>query len=63
MRKRLISIIAAAIMGVCSLAANESRTVKTNNGLNVKVQACTDGIFRIQVIPSDQFVESLMERY
>ena len=63
MRKRLISIIAAAIMGVCSLAANESRTVKTNNGLNVKVQACTDGIFRIQVSPRDQFAESLMERY
>lgn len=61
--KRLISILAAAVITTISVWGGNTKTFKTNNGLNVKVEVCTEDIFRIQISPRKDFTESLMERY
>lgn len=37
--------------------------IRLQNGLNMNVEVCTDGIFRIRVTPHSTFSESLMQRY
>lgn len=37
--------------------------VRLQNGLNMNVEVCTDGIFRIKIAPRATYAESLMERY
>ena len=42
---------------------NSHFDVCLQNGLNMNVEVCTDGIFRIRVTPRSTFSESLMQRY
>ncbi|MBR5297387.1 MAG: DUF4968 domain-containing protein, partial [Parabacteroides sp.] len=46
-------------------AASNKQTydVQLQNGLNMNVEVCIDGIFRIKISPRATFSESLMERY
>lgn len=37
--------------------------VRLQNGLNMNVEVCADGIFRVRVTPRPAFSESLMQRY
>ena len=37
--------------------------VRLQNGLNMNVEVCSDGIFRIKIAPRATYAESLMERY
>ena len=43
--------------------ANPTYTVKTKDGLNYRIEAYADGIYRIRISPRKDFSESLMERY
>lgn len=64
MRTRLRCIAVLLILYVVpAFAAGDRVQIKTDNGLNVSVQACTDRIFRVRISPREEHSVSLMERY
>ncbi len=56
----LIAFLLGSALGA---QANPTYTVKTKDGLNYRIEACADGIYRIRISPRKDFSESLMERY
>ena len=63
MKKHLLFLLAALLAAFQTGAAEQSATVRTNNGLYVNVEACTDNIFHIRIATDKNFEESLMARY
>lgn len=51
------------LQSVFAAGEKQSFDVRLQNGLNMNVEVCTDGIFRIRVTPRPTFSESLMQRY
>jgi len=65
MKTFFYSLSIALIVLFSGIAANaaEQPVVKTGNGQYVKVEACAEGIFRVQISQDKTFDESLMQRY
>ena len=61
MIKRLLTITAALFAAFWLSAADY--TVTLRNDTKVKVQACTDAIFRVRISAEGNFPETLSERY
>ena len=61
MMKRLIAIAVALLAAIGLSAADYTVTLK--NDTKVKVQACTDAIFRVRISAEGSFPETLSERY
>ncbi len=63
--KRFLIVLAIMAFGINAIAGTGTpgKTVKTDAGTKISVQACDNGIFRIKVSPRKDFGESLMERY
>ncbi|WP_456087394.1 TIM-barrel domain-containing protein [Parabacteroides sp.] len=63
--KKIYYLLACLFFLQSVFAAGEKQSfdVRLQNGLNMNVEVCTDGIFRIRVTPRSTFSESLMQRY
>ena len=59
----VIAIYVFCMSAASASAASDRCLIKTDNGLTVSVQACTEQIFRVRISPDDDFSVSLMERY
>lgn len=59
------SVFLSALLSLMSFLpmAAQVYQVKLDSGLNVKVEVCSDDIFRVRMSESEGFPESLMERY
>ena len=64
MKKALLtfSLLFFALLSMPTYAATTYK-VKIHDGLNVKIQLCSDEIFRVQIYKNKEPQESLMERY
>jgi len=62
MRKIFIAITLFLGISIAS-QANPTHKVKTDGGMTIGVEACSDGIFRVRITQGKDFTESLMERY
>ena len=54
------------LFGLQTVVAAEEGTaydIRLHGGLKMRVEVCTDGIFRVRITPRETFSESLMERY
>ena len=63
--KKIYYLLVCLFILQSAFATREEQTfdVRLQNGLNMNVEVCTDGIFRIRVTPRSTFSESLMQRY
>ena len=63
--KKIYYLLVCLFFLQSAFAAGEKQSfdVCLQNGLNMNVEVCTDGIFRIRVTPRSTFSESLMQRY
>ena len=63
--KKIYYLLVCLFFLQAAFAAGEKQSfdVCLQNGLNMNVEVCTDGIFRIRVTPRSTFSESLMQRY
>ncbi|MDD7456324.1 MAG: glycoside hydrolase family 31 protein [Bacteroidales bacterium] len=68
--RRLLAItalLAGSIIGAAAADGVEQRDNQTYSlkagGMSMRVQACSDGIFRVRISQNGDFTESLMERY
>lgn len=61
MKKTLL--LSACILTGLVAKAGQSHVQQTQNGLNIGIEACAEGIFHIRISPRTSFSESLMERY
>lgn len=64
--KRIYQYLLACMFFLQPVVAGErdaSFDIRLQNGLNMRVEICTDVIFRVRVSPHNTFGESLMERY
>ena len=61
MKSKVLSIL-LSLMSFLPLSA-QIYQVKLDSGLNVRVEVCADDIFRVRISETDDFPESLMERY
>ena len=61
MKSKVLSIL-LSLMPFLPLSA-QIYQVKLDSGLNVRVEVCADDIFRVRISETDDFPESLMERY
>ena len=62
MRKHFF-ILMAVLTAQLGAFASEQTAIKTDNGLYVSVEACTDKIFHVRISATKDFEEALMERY
>ena len=62
--KKIYYLLVCLFFLQSAFAAGEKQSfdVCLQNGLNMNVEVCTDGIFRIRVTPRSTFSESLMQR-
>ena len=60
--KKIISAILCLLSGIV-LTAGPSQEVKLDNGLKVRVEICSDAIFRVCISPKGSFSEALLNRY
>ncbi|MBP3641547.1 DUF5110 domain-containing protein [Parabacteroides johnsonii] len=63
--KKIYYLLVCLFLLQSVFAAREKQIfdIRLQNGLNMNVEVCTDGIFRIRVTPHSTFSESLMQRY
>lgn len=59
----LFACMSVFLQSAFAAGEKQSFDVCLQNGLNMNVEVCTDGIFRIRVTPRSTFSESLMQRY
>ena len=60
---RRLNLITLFLLCANTAFSNPAHTIKLANGLNCKVEACADGIFRISLTEDAQFAEPLLNRY
>ena len=63
--KRLFLYVIAALLAVQGAwaAAPARYELKLRSGQKMRIDVCSDRIFRVRVTPADTFAESLLERY
>ena len=64
--KRIYLYLLVCLFGLQTVVAAEEGTaydIRLHGGLKMRVEVCTDGIFRVRITPRETFSESLMERY
>ena len=63
--KKIFNLFVCLLFAHAIFAAKDKQAfdIRLQNGLNMNVEVCSDGIFRVKISPCSTFSESLMERY